>query len=90
MICEAVREFKKMCDEEDNGGRPIHRARSWQKSVRRLEKERKGTSWHKASADRVSAPLIIDPTCGELTGKMKAACKDFGVSTVHGDGCESD
>ena len=80
VISEAVRKFKKMCHEEDNGGRPIHRARSWQKSARRLEKERKGTKWHKASADRVSAPLIIDPTAGELTGKMKAACRDFGVS----------
>ena len=80
VISEAVRKFKKMCEDEDKGGRPIHRARSWQKSARRLEKERKKTTWHKTSADRVSAPLIIDPTAGELTGKMKAACRDFGVS----------
>ena len=80
VINEAVRKFRKMCDDEDNGVRPIHRARSWQKAARRLEKERKATTWHQTSADRVSAPLIIDPTAGELTEKMKAACRDFGIS----------
>ena len=34
----------------------------------------------KSNADRVSAPLIIDPSAGELTEKMKAACKQFGIS----------
>ena len=67
-------------EEEDEGGRPVHRARSWQKSARRLEKERKGTTWHKSNPDRVSAPLIIDPTAGALTEKMKAVCKDFGAT----------
>ena len=75
VISESVRKFQKMCNEEDRGGRQIHRARSWQKSARRLEKERKATTWHKSNADRVSAPLIIDPSAGELTEKMKAACK---------------
>ena len=73
VISEAVRKFEKMCHDEDSGGRPIHRARSWQKSARRLEKERKATKWHKSTADRVSAPLIIDPSPGVLTEKMKAA-----------------
>ena len=80
VISESVRKFQKMCNEEDRGGRQIHRARSWQKSARRLEKERKATTWHKSNADRVSAPLIIDPSAGELTEKMKAACKEFGIS----------
>ena len=80
VITEAVRKFEKMCKEEDEGGRPVHRARSWQKSARRLEKERKGTTWHKSNPERVSAPLIIDPTAGALTEKMKAVCKDFGAT----------
>ena len=80
VINEAVRKFKKMCDDEDGGVRPIHRARSWHKAARRLEKERKATTWHQTGANRVSAPLMIDPTAGELTEKMKAACRDFGIS----------
>ena len=80
VIIEAVRKFKKMCDDEDGGVRPIHRARSWHKAAPRLEKERKATTWHQTGANRVSAPLMIDPTAGELTEKMKAACRDFGIS----------
>ena len=79
VITEAVRKFKRICDDEDGGVRPIHRARSWQKAARRLEKERKATTWHQTSADRVSAPLIIDPTAGDLQR----------LWTFHGDGCES-
>ena len=60
VITEAVRKFEKMCKEEDEGGRPVHRARSWQESARRLEKERKGTTWHKSNPERVSAPLIVE------------------------------
>ena len=41
------------------------------------KKERKATTWHQTSADRISAPLIIDLTAGDLTEKMKAACRDF-------------
>ena len=44
------------------------------------KKERKATTWHQTGANRVSAPLMIDPTAGELTEKMKAACRDFGIS----------
>ena len=43
VIIEAVRKFKKMCDDEDGGVRPIHRARSLHKAAPRLEKERKAT-----------------------------------------------
>ena len=67
-------------DDEDSGVRPIHRARSWQKAARRLEKERKASTWHQTSAGTVSAPLIINHFAGELTEKMKVACKDFGLS----------
>lgn len=80
VISEAVTKFRKMCETEDSGGRPIHRPREWCRAARRLEKERKSTNWHKSSEDKISAPLIIDPTAGELTEKLRAACKKFGDS----------
>ena len=55
-IKEALRKFQQMCQTEDQGGRPIHRARVWQKAARRLAKERKQTYWHKTRADGVSSP----------------------------------
>ena len=80
VISEAVKKFQKMCEVEDKGGRPIHRAREYQRSARRLAKKNKSTSWHKSSKDKISAPLIIDPTSGGLTEKLKAACQKFGDS----------
>ena len=80
VIREAVAKFEKMCEVEDSGGRPIHRAREWNRAARRLESERKSTNWHKSSEDRISAPLIIDPTAGDLTDKLRLACKKFGDS----------
>ena len=79
VISEAARKFEKMCHGEDSGGRPVHRARSWQKFAG-LEKEKKATTWHKTSVDRVLAPLTIDPSAGELTEKIKAACKELRIS----------
>ena len=70
--------YKNMCKTEDEGGRPIHRAREWQKAARRLEKERKSTAWQNSGKRRISAPLIIDPTAGRFTEKMKVACQKFG------------
>ena len=69
--------YEKMCTEEDEGVRPIHRPRSWKESERRREKELKKTNWHQSKANQVSAPLIIDPTAGEMTKDMRAVCKDF-------------
>ena len=43
----------------------------------RREKELKRTNWHQSRANQVSAPLILDPTAGEMTKDMKAVCKDF-------------
>ena len=43
-----------------------------------MDKERKSTAWHNNSQTTISAPLIIDPTVGRLTEKMKTACRKFG------------
>ena len=80
VISEAVEKFKKMCKTEDEGGRPIHRAREWQKYSRRLEKEKKSTAWHNSGQSKISAPLIIDPTVGRLTQKMRSAYQKFSES----------
>jgi hypothetical protein len=80
VITEAVAKYKKMCRTEDESGRPIHRARDWQKAARRLDKERKATSWHKNNQSGLSAPLIVDPSAGKLVEKMKSACKSFSES----------
>ena len=58
-IREAIDKFERMCEGEDAGGQPIDRAREWQKSARRLDKEIKAVSWHKTEKGTVSAPLII-------------------------------
>ena len=63
--------------EEDEGIMPIYRPRSWREEERRREKELKRTNWHQTKTNEVSAPLIIDPTAGEMTKEMKATCKGF-------------
>ena len=46
VVRAAVERWEQMCQVEDKGGRPIHRAREWQKAARRLEKEKKVVTWH--------------------------------------------
>ena len=77
VIKAAVDKYEKMCVEEDEGIRPIHRPRSWKEKERRTEKDLKRTNWHQTKANQVSAPLILDPTAGDLTRDMKAVCTDF-------------
>ena len=77
VIKAAVDRYEKMCVEEDEGVRPIHRPRSWKEKERRREKELKRTNWHQSKAKQVSAPLILDPTAGEMTKDMRAVCNDF-------------
>ena len=77
VIKAAVDRFEKMCHEEDQGIRPIHRPRSWKEEERRRAKEMERTSWHQTKPNQVSAPLIIDPTAGEMTKEMKVACRNF-------------
>ena len=48
VIKAAVDRYKKMCMEEDEGVRPIHRPRSWKEKERRREKELKRTNWHQS------------------------------------------
>ena len=38
VVKETVLKYEKMWNEENTGGRPIHRPREWQQSSRRLEK----------------------------------------------------
>ena len=79
VIKEAVEKYERMCKVEDDGGRPVHRAREWQQMARRLEKELKPANWHKSKSDTegISAPLIIDPTNGNLTKRLKETCANF-------------
>ena len=42
-----------------------------------LEKEKKVVTWHQGRSDQISAPLIIDPTAGDLTQRMKKVCSRF-------------
>ena len=81
VIKEALDKYKRMCEVEDSGGRQVHRARKWQKAARRLEKERKLVTWHKGEKGQISAPLIIDPTPGDLTSSIKQACRKFEEAT---------
>ena len=48
VIKAAVDRYKKMCMEEDEGVRLIHRPRSWKVKERRREKELKRTNWHQS------------------------------------------
>ena len=80
-IREAMEKFERMCEVEDKGGRPIHRAREWQKCARRLHKEMKVVSWHTTEKGTISAPLIIDPTAGDLTTALKLACNKYKEAT---------
>ena len=77
VVKAAVERWKQMCKVEDEAGRPIHRAREWQKAARRLEKEKKVVTWHQGRSDQISAPLIIDPTAGDLTQRMKKVYSRF-------------
>ena len=42
-----------------------------------LDKERKKEKWHQAHQGQVSAPLIIDPTAGNLAAEFKEVCRKF-------------
>jgi hypothetical protein len=77
VIKAAVEKWDVMCRVEDNGGRPVYRSREWHEASRRLEKERKRENWHQGDKDQPSAPLIIDPTAGSLTAKLKVVCQKF-------------
>ena len=77
VIKTALKKWEKMQEDEDAGVRPVFRPREWKEKERRLDKERKKEKWHQAHQGQVSAPLIIDPTAGNLAGKFKDVCKSF-------------
>ena len=77
VIKTACEKWDKMCEDEDNGVRPVHRPREWKERERRLEKEAKVGNWHQAHRNQVSAPLILDPVAGVMVGEMKEVCKRF-------------
>ena len=81
VIKAAVDKWERMCKDEDEGRRPIHRAREWQMLARRREKESKREAWHKAENGQVSAPLILDPTAGGLTAELRKICDRFEKGT---------
>ena len=77
MIGASVRRYERMCEEEDRGVRPVHRARDWKEEERQRAKELKKTNWHRSKEDQVSAPVILDPTSGNMTKEMKAVSRKF-------------
>ena len=77
VIKAAVERYDKLCKEEEEGVRPIHRPRKWKEDERQREKELKRTNWHQNQPNQVSAPLILDPTAGDMTRDMKEVCKNF-------------
>ena len=81
VIKTAIDKWEKMCREEDQGTRPIHRSRHWKARERQKEKDLKVTNWHKTQRNQTSAPLIIDPTSGSMTSEIKEVCRKFEVVT---------
>ena len=81
VIKTACEKWDRMCKDEDNGVRPVHRPRTWREKERREEKEDKRKNWHKSDKNQVSAPLIVDPVAGTMTTEMKQVCKSFETVT---------
>ena len=42
-----------------------------------MQKEKKASSWHKHDSKQASAPLILDPTAGNLTKDARDVCAKF-------------
>ena len=78
---EVVEKWDLACQLEDEGVRSIHRARELQVVSKKLEKEQKRENLHMLRKDQISAPLILDPTSGDITAKMKQACLKFEEAT---------
>ena len=72
-----MRRYERMCEEEDRGVRPVHRARDWKEEERQRAKELKKTNWHRSREDQVSPPLILDSTSGDMTKEMQAVSRKF-------------
>ena len=81
VIKAACEKWDLMCEQEDQGVRPVHRQRDWKAKERMKEKEMKVKHWHKSQVNQVSAPLIIDPTAGGMTKEMQEVCRRFEMVT---------
>jgi hypothetical protein len=46
-----------------------------------LEKELRAGNWHKGDKKEISAPLIVDPTDGNMTKNLKDTCNKFHQAT---------
>ena len=77
VIKTAIERWDRMMEEEDAGVRPMYRPREWKENERRLAKEKKRQNWHQSKEGQVSAPLIIDPTAGNLAAELKDVCRKF-------------
>ena len=77
VIVTALERWDKMCEEVDKGVRPVHRPREWRELERRVEKEMKSQNWRRGEGGQVSAPLIVDPTSGNLLKELKKECKSL-------------
>ena len=82
VIKASLDKWDKMCREQEEGVRPVHRAREWQLRARRLEKEGKKETWYKAEGDQISAPLIISPTAGRMTEEIRAVCDKYNKTSA--------
>ena len=77
VIKAACNKYEKMCKDEEEGVRPVHRSRDWKRRERKREKEKKVTNWHQNQKGQILAPLILDPTAGNMTKEIKDVCKKF-------------
>ena len=70
VIKSGVEGFDKMLEEEQNGGQPINRPRSWEEDRRQKKKELQSKTWYRAGGFDV--PLFVPHTPhGELARRMK-------------------
>ena len=75
VIKAACNSYEKMCRDEDEGMRPVHRSRDGKRRERKREKEKKLTNWHQNQKGQASATLILGPTAGNMTKEIKDVCK---------------
>ena len=85
VIKSALDRWKRMCKEEDEGVRPVHRPREFRREERKVAKISKKQNWHQGGS-QLSAPLILDPVAGPLVGQLQEECRKgedkFGIRVV--------
>ena len=82
-IRSGIAKYRKRQMESQDGGRPLYRPREWMEEERKLAKAKKKVNWARKQADNDElgrAPLIICPSAGNLTDKIKKVCLEFGIS----------